>query len=321
MTEPEKKIEEIGLFPVLAPTTAAHAELLAGILCDGGMPAGEVTFRTPYAAEVIRRMTAARPDMTVGAGTVLTPAQVDEAAAAGAAFVVAPGFDERVVARCREKGIPVMPGCATPSDLARAYTMGLSTVKFFPAEAAGGVRALRAMAAPYGMMRFVPTGGISPDNIASYLACPAVLGCGGSFIIREKDYAAGDADAMRATVAAAVRAMFDFRLLHLGINAGCEAEAAAAVRVLSLLFGQPVREEKNAYFYGDWFEVMRRGGRGKNGHIGILTNCLPRAVAYCRRLGFHFEEDSAGYDAAGNLRILYMTEEILGFALHLTARA
>ena len=192
MTDFEKQLYDLSLIPVIRIETADWAEPLAHALCGGGLPAAEVTFRTPCAAEAIRRMKEAEPDMLVGAGTVLTPAQADEAAAAGASFIVSPGLNRSVVEHCLSLGIPVVPGCATPSDVECAIGLGLTTVKFFPAEPSGGLKMLRAMSGPYGGIRFMPTGGITPANLSSYLSCPAVLACGGSFMIDEEAMRRGD---------------------------------------------------------------------------------------------------------------------------------
>lgn len=179
------------LVPVIVLEDAAHAAPLADALVEGGLPVAEVTFRTAAAEASIRAM-AQRGGLLVGAGTVLTADQVDRARDAGAAFVVAPGFNPKVVRRCQEVGLPVCPGVATPSDIEQALDHGLTTVKFFPAEALGGLQTLKAVAAPYGMMRFVPTGGIGPENVAEYLAFNKVLACGGSWMVAPKLYAGGD---------------------------------------------------------------------------------------------------------------------------------
>ena len=321
MTELEKRIEALALVPVIRIERVEDAAPLANALSDGGLPIAEVTFRTDCAAEAIRAMKAARPDMLVGAGTVLTVEQADAAAAAGAEFIVSPGLNPEVVRHCVARGLPIIPGCATPSDVEMAISLGLSTVKFFPAEAAGGLAMIRAMAAPYRGIRFMPTGGITPENIAPYLACPAVLACGGSFMVSDKDIRSGNFDAIREKTAAALRAIFDFKLYHVGISANSDEKAAKDVALLETLFGQGFTEHPGAYFYGSWFEVIKQSGRGEHGsHIGISTPQISRAVAYFKRMGCEFAEESAGYDEKGNLTVIYFKENILGFAFHLSAR-
>ncbi|MFJ8624965.1 bifunctional 4-hydroxy-2-oxoglutarate aldolase/2-dehydro-3-deoxy-phosphogluconate aldolase [Kitasatospora sp. NPDC093550] len=169
------------VLPVLTVREPGAAEPLAEALSAGGARCAEVTFRTPAAEQVLKAM-AAHGGLTVGAGTVLTAEQAERAVAAGARFVVSPGLDEDVVARCRQLGVPVVPGIATATELMRALRAGITTVKLFPAEPLGGLPALRALAAPFPDVRFVPTGGIGPGGLTGYLAEPAVLAVGGSWM-------------------------------------------------------------------------------------------------------------------------------------------
>ncbi len=210
-----EKVYALGVIPVIKIEDAGDAVLLAEALCKGGLPAAEITFRTAAAAEAIRSIHAAFPEMLLCAGTVLTPAQADEAVEAGAQFVVSPGLNPAVVSHCIEKGIPVIPGCMTPSDIERALSFGLSVVKFFPAEAAGGLAAIKAMAAPYSQLRFMPTGGINADNLGSYLSFPKILCCGGSFMVPESRLKAHDFAGITALTAAAVRAVHGFTVVSL----------------------------------------------------------------------------------------------------------
>lgn len=168
--------------PVVTIDAAAGAAALAGALADGGLPIAEITFRTDAAAEAIAAMRAARPDVLVGAGTVLDAATVDRALEAGAHFIVAPGFNPATVAYAQAHGIPVVPGVVTPSEIEAAMSLGLRVLKFFPAEASGGPAYLSALRATYPMVRFMPTGGINMGNFASYLALPNVIAVGGTWI-------------------------------------------------------------------------------------------------------------------------------------------
>lgn len=195
----------IRLAPVVVLDDAAAADPLAGALIAGGLPVAEVTFRTAAAADAIRAM-AARADILVGAGTVLTPAQVDEAVDAGARFVVSPGLSRAVVERCRERGVLPLPGAVTATEIQAALELGVDTVKFFPAATSGGAAAIRALAAPFAGVRFVPTGGIGPDNLAEYLAIPAVAAVGGSWMVPKDRIAAGDFAAVERLAAEAVAA-------------------------------------------------------------------------------------------------------------------
>ena len=190
----EERFAELKVVPVVVLNNVKDAAPLAKALVEGGLPCAEVTFRTDAAAESIRIMTEAYPDMLVGAGTVLTTEQVDRAVEAGAKFIVSPGFDPEIVDYCIEKNIPVFPGCISPSEVAQAVKRGLKVVKFFPAEQAGGLPMIKAMAAPYNMLKFMPTGGINTKNLKEYLACDKILCCGGSWMVKGDMVEAGEFD-------------------------------------------------------------------------------------------------------------------------------
>lgn len=184
MTELQNKISRIGIVPVIKLNHPQRdAAPLAKALCDGGVPVAEVTFRAAGAADAIRLMKETAPDMLVGAGSVLTTAQVDEAIAAGAQFIVTPGMDPDLIRYCQGKKVEVFPGCTTPTDYHMAYKFHLSLLKFFPAEQSGGIAKIKAMAAPFPQFRVMPTGGISLKNLKEYLSCPVIAACGGSYMV------------------------------------------------------------------------------------------------------------------------------------------
>lgn len=180
----EEQFYDYAVVPVVVLDDAEDAAPLAEALVKGGLPCAEVTFRTEAAEESIRIMSEKYPEMLVGAGTVLTTEQVDRAVATGAKFIVSPGFDPEIVDYCMEKNIPVFPGCVSPSEVAQAVKRGLKVVKFFPAEQAGGLAMLKAMAAPYTMLKFMPTGGINTKNLKEYLDFSKILCCGGSWMVK-----------------------------------------------------------------------------------------------------------------------------------------
>lgn len=200
MKELYEQFHKLGVVPVVVLDEVKDAVPLAKALVEGGLPCAEVTFRTEAAAESIKVMTQAYPEMLVGAGTVLTTEQVDEAVAAGAKFIVSPGFDPEVVDYCLEKNIPVLPGCITPSEVAQAVKRGLKVVKFFPAEQAGGIAMIKAMAAPYYNVKFMPTGGINPKNLKDYLSCDKILCCGGSWMVKGDMIQNGEFDKIQMLV-------------------------------------------------------------------------------------------------------------------------
>lgn len=207
----EEQFQEYGVVPVVVLEDARDALPLAQALTQGGLPCAEVTFRTQAAEESIRQMSARYPEMLVGAGTVLTTEQVERAVAAGAKFIVSPGFDPEIVDYCLEKTIPVFPGCITPSEVAQAVKRGLRVVKFFPAEQAGGIAMIKAMAAPYTMVRFMPTGGISAKNLKDYLSSDKVLCCGGSWMVKGDMIKNGEFDKIREMTKEAVELAVSIR--------------------------------------------------------------------------------------------------------------
>lgn len=206
-----EQMGKIGIIPVVVLNDAKDAEPLAKALCEGGLPCAEVTFRTDAAEESIRIMAEKFPQMLVGAGTVLTTEQVDRAVAAGAKFIVSPGLNPKVVKYCVDKGIPVTPGTCNPSDVEQAIELGLDVVKFFPAEAAGGLKMIKAMAAPYVGMKFMPTGGINAGNVRDYLAYDRILACGGSWMVSGKMVEAGEFDKIKEMTAEAVQIVKECR--------------------------------------------------------------------------------------------------------------
>lgn len=193
-----EQFQKIGIIPVVVLNDAKDAEPLAEALIKGGLPCAEVTFRTDAAEESIRIMSEKFPEMLVGAGTVLTTEQVDRAVAAGAKFIVSPGLNPKVVEYCVKKGIPVTPGTCNPSNVEQAIEFGLDVVKFFPAEPAGGLNYIKAIAAPYVGIKFMPTGGINAKNVRDYLAYDRILACGGSWMVKGDLIAAGKFDEIEA---------------------------------------------------------------------------------------------------------------------------
>lgn len=206
-----EKIQKLGVVPVVVLEDAKNALELGRALCEGGLPCAEVTFRTDTAEESIRIMVNEFPQMLVGAGTVLTVEQVNRAVAAGAKFIVSPGFDPEVVDYCLEKEIPVFPGCVTPSEVAEAVKRGLKVIKFFPAEQFGGVATIKALTAPYVGLKFMPTGGIGPKNLKSYLECEKIVACGGSWMVKGDLIKAGEFDRIKNLTAKAAAMVKEVR--------------------------------------------------------------------------------------------------------------
>ncbi len=313
-----KELYSIGLIPVIKIENPDDAVPLAKALIDGGLPAAEITFRTACAAEAIKNITEAYPDMFVGAGTVLTTEQVDAAIAAGSKFLVSPGLNPKVTAYALSKGITMIPGCSNPSDVEAALELGLDTVKFFPAEAAGGLKMLKAMAGPYGQLKFMPTGGINADNIVEYLKFNKIIACGGSFMVKDELVKEKKWDEITALTRNAVAKVLGFEFVHMGINAECKEEAERNAKLFEAMFGMPLRYTSKSIFAAKEFEFMNSKGPGKCGHIGIATNFLDRAMAYLSRFGIEFDEESMKRDEkTGKPTFVYIKGEFSGFAIHL----
>lgn len=317
MNEILKEISRIGIVPVVKIDNAKDAVPLADALIKGGLPCAEVTFRTAAAEEAIALMTKEFPEMLVGAGTVLTTEQVDKAVGAGAKFIVTPGFNETVVKYCVERNIPITPGCPSTSDIEAALALGLDVVKFFPAENLGGINMIKALAAPYVGVKFMPTGGINAKNINSYLDCDKILACGGSWMVKDTLINEGRFDEIEALTKEAVANMLGFKLSHLAINCEDEAKAKAVADMFTLCFNFSQREIPVSYFCTEEIEVMKFNGRGTMGHIAVKTNYMDKAVAYLERKGIALDYESAQYDAKGNMTFIYLAEEFGGFAVHM----
>jgi 2-dehydro-3-deoxyphosphogluconate aldolase/(4S)-4-hydroxy-2-oxoglutarate aldolase len=317
MHEVLKKIQDLGIIPVIKIDDPAKAAPLAKALKAGGLPCAEVTFRTDAAKESIERITRELPDIVIGAGTVLSTEQVDKAVAAGATYIVSPGFNPNVVAYCIKKGIPIVPGCSTPSDMERAIEAGLEVVKFFPAEESGGLGYIKSVSAPFPMLKFIPTGGINAGNLGSYLAFKPIIACGGSWMVKADLINDNRFDEITRLTREAVHTMLGFTLAHLGFNCKNEDEARGTAKLFEKLFGMQVKEGNNSIFADTYFECMKAPYLGRLGHIAIGTLSITRAAAYLERIGFAFNKESAKTNDKGELTAIYLKDEVAGFAVHL----
>lgn len=319
MNKVVEDLGKIGIVPVIALDDAKDAEPLAKALVEGGLPCAEVTFRTDAAEESIKIMAEKYPELIVGAGTVLTTEQADRAMAAGSKFIVSPGLNPKVVKHCIDKGYPIVPGTSNPSDVETAIELGLDTVKFFPAEAAGGLNMIKSMAAPYTKMHFMPTGGINAANLNSYLDFNKIVCCGGSWMVKKDMVAAGDFEGIKKLTAEAVDTMLGFEVKHVGVNMTDAAAAEELADTLEKMFGFTKKVGNSSIFAGTGFELMKKPGRGANGHIAIVTNYIERAIYHLERRGFEFEMESAVVKE-GKMKAIYFKGEFGGFAMHLVQK-
>ena len=320
MTELQKKFFSIGVIPVIAIEDAEKAVPLARALVKGGLPAAEVTFRTAAAEEAIRRIATEVPEMLVGAGTVLTREQADRAIAAGSQFIVSPGFNPDITRYVIEKGVAMMPGTATPGEMEQAMSMGLDVVKFFPAEQNGGVAKLKALAGPYGNLRWMPTGGVNTKNMMDYLSFDHIIACGGTWMVK-KDLIEGEKwDEITRICKEAVKTMLGFELAHVGINCANEEQAQQTAQTLCAIFDVEYKPGNSSIFAGSMVECNKAPGRGANGHIAIATNNVDRAIYHLGLRGVKFDESSRKEDAKGNTKAIYLQDELAGFAVHLVKK-
>ncbi len=311
-----EQISMIGLVPVIKVEDAADAVPLCGALAKGGLPVAEITFRSDAAEEAIRRVHEELPDVILGAGTVLTCEQVDRAVAAGATYIVSPGINPTVVKHCQEKGVPIVPGTANPSNVETALELGINTVKFFPAEALGGLKVIKAMSAPYGGVKFLPTGGVNEKNVGEYLAFPKVAAVGGSWMAPTDAIQAKDWGRIEELARSAVDLVLGLELKHVGINSGSPEQAMKDAELLCRLLGWKVKDGNKSTFAGAAFECMKLPFRGTHGHVAIAANDVKRAIWHLEKRGFEFDMESAGYKN-GRINAVYLKDEIAGLAFHL----
>ena len=314
------ELENVGIVPVIKLDNVEDAEKLAKALRDGGINCAEVTFRAKGADEVIRRMTKAYPDMLVGAGTVLTCEQADAAIKSGAKFCVAPGLNPKVVKHCLDKGVPFAPGLSSASEIEQALELGLDFAKFFPAEQAGGLSYIKAVCGPYTTMRFMPTGGITADNLNGYLAYKKIVCCGGSWIVPPALLNAGDWAGVTKLCREAIDKMLGFEMVHVGLNCANPEEAESVAGEFETAFGFTKKVGNSSVFASTYMEMMKKPFKGAHGHIAIAANSVKRAIYQLRLRGFEADESSFKYNAEGVLNVAYLKHEFGGFAVHLVLK-
>lgn len=313
-----EEIQGYGIVPVVKIEKAADALPLGKALVAGGLPLAEITFRTAAAEEVIRTLAQGMPELIVGAGTVLAVEQAQKAIAAGAKFIVAPGFNPKVVRFCQEQGIPVIPGVNSPSQIEAALECGLSVLKFFPAEESGGAAFLKAVAAPYDGVRFIPTGGVNAANLTSYMALKNVFACGGSWMVKGELISAGKFTEIASLTREAIRILLGYELAHLGINhEGIPAAATTVDDLCSLCRWSVAEDAEDHFFVGKReVEVMKGPGRGEKGHLAFNVNDVGRALFYLEKQGVRPIPGTERLK--GNRPVFaYLDREIAGFAVHL----
>lgn len=315
-----ERVYEIGIIPVIAFNSVDEAVPLCKALVAGGLPAAEVTFRTACAEECIKKIHDEVPEMLLGAGTVLTVDQADRAMAAGASFIVAPGFDPEVTKHVIEKGGLMMPGTASAGEMQQAMNLGCEALKFFPAEANGGVSMLKNIGAALKGAKWMCTGGVNAKNVNDYLGYDQIFAVGGTWMCKSDKIKAGAWDEITAMCKEAVDVMLGLELGHIGINCADDAEAAKTAETLAGLLSMAVKPGNSSIFVGNKeFEIMKKPGRGTHGHIAIKTNNVDRAIYHLNRRGVKFDLDSKNVKNGKTIAV-YLADEVAGFAIHLVQK-
>ena len=310
-----KRLAQSGVVPVVVLEDAKDAVPTAKAMLAGGIDVMEITFRTAAAADSIKAVAQECPDMVVGAGTVINLEQCKLAVECGAKFIVSPGYDEETVAWCCDNGIPVTPGCVTPTEIMMALKHGLKVLKFFPANVYGGLSAIKSLAGPFGGVKFIPTGGVNAQNLAEFISSPYIHAVGGSWICPKADIAAGNFDKITALCKEARKTLLGFEVAHIGINTP-DADAAMDVcKAFNHAFDFNVKQGNSSNFASTGVEVMKTMFKGANGHIAIRTNKMIPAIAEMERRGYELDMDSV--KDKNNIKAVYFKNEIGGFAVHL----
>ncbi|MCR4818866.1 MAG: bifunctional 4-hydroxy-2-oxoglutarate aldolase/2-dehydro-3-deoxy-phosphogluconate aldolase [Fretibacterium sp.] len=311
-----QKFTNAGIVPVVVIDNAEDAVPTAKALLAGGIDVMEITFRTAAAPDAIKAVARECPDMTVGAGTVITLEQCQKAVSLGAKFIVSPGFDEEVVRWCVENKIAVTPGCVTPSEIMAAMKLGLKVLKFFPANVYGGLNAMKALSGPFGSVKFIPTGGVNAQNLAEYSAAPFIHAIGGSWVCTKGDIAAHRFERITELCLEARRIMLGYTVDHVGINCPDADASSKLCETLNAAFGFEIKPGNSSNFAGSGVEVMKLPFLGANGHFSVSTNRIEMAVADMEKRGFELDMSTAKYKGE-RLKAVYFKKELGGFAVHL----
>ena len=320
MSQITNSYEHTGILPVINIPSADLAVPVASALREGGLNAIEVTLRSTDSLQSIRNIKQAFPDMTVGAGTVLSTETVDKALLAGADFMVSPGYDDEVVDYCVNKGVLIVPGCVMATEIQKAVKRGLTVLKFFPSELNGGISAINLLSGPFPGVKFVPTGGINFKNLGTYLSNRKILACGGSYMATAAQIKNRDFSGITAAAKQALDISLGFELAHVGINSGNEQNAINTAETISDIFRLSARYMNSAVFAGTAVEAVKAEGFGTRGHIGFFTNSIERAIAYFQTKGIELNPKSIKRNASGEITCIYLKQEIGGFAFHVVER-
>lgn len=316
MNDVIKKVGDIGLVPVVVIDDSELAGSAAKALKDGGLDIMEITMRTEQGIESIKKVKKAYPDMLVGAGTVLTVEKAKESVDAGAEFIVSPGLNTELVEWCLNNNIAITPGVATPTEILLALKYNLTVLKFFPADVYGGIKGCEALYGPFRMVKFIPTGGVSKENLSDFAARPFIHAVGGSWMCKASDINEKNFEKITRIVKESIDVLLGFELAHVGINASNEQESLATAKEFSDIFGFNLKQGNSSNFSGTGIEVNKSKGPGTMGHIAIKTNSIPRAAYYLEKRGYSVDWATRKGTEQKPVAV-YLKNEIGGFAIHL----
>lgn len=311
-----ERLGKSGIVPVVVIDEVKDAVPTAKAMIKGGINVMEITLRTEAGLESITKVAKECPEMTVGAGTVLTVEMTKKSVAAGAKFIVSPGLDVKQVKWCTDNGVAITPGCVTPTEIMTAMELGIKVMKFFPANIYGGLSAMKSLAGPFGNIKFIPTGGINEQNLAEYIAAPFIHAVGGSWLCAKEDIAANNFNKITGLCAGAMQKVMGFEIAHVGINTADEADSMEVCREFASAFGFEIKEGNTSNFSSGMIEVMKSVYLGKNGHLAVRTNNIERAIAFIGQKGYTVDMGTAKYKK-DKLIAVYMEKQIGGFAIHL----
>lgn len=310
------RLANAGIVPVVVIENVEDAVPTARALLAGGVDVMEITFRTEAAPEAIASVVKECPEMTVGAGTVITLEQCKKAASLGAKFIVAPGFDLEVVQWCIDNNIAVTPGCVTPTEIMAAMKLGIKVVKFFPAGVYGGLNAMKALSGPFGGIKFIPTGGVNGLNCSEFISAPFIHAVGGSWVCTKADISSHNFEKITALCKEARASMLGFEVDHIGINCDNADTSMDVCNIFNTAFNFNIKPGNSSNFASKSIEVMKSNYLGRCGHIAVKTNSIKMAINELIKNGFEADMETAKYKN-GKMTAVYLKNEIGGFAVHL----
>ena len=311
-----EKVGLMGLVPVVVFDSMEYVLPTAKAMIDGGLPIMEITLRTKHGLPAIKKINEEYPEILLGAGTVLKLEQAKAAVEAGAKFIVSPGFNDEIVSWCLKNDIMITPGCVTPTEIEHALSFGVDILKFFPANVYGGINGCKALHGPYRMVKFVPTGGVSLNNLSDFADKEYVHAIGGGWLCSGADMKSGNYLNISKTVKESIDMLLGFEVRHVGINAKDDSEALSVANQLDGIFGFGIKEGNGSNFVGKGFEIMKGQGIGENGHVAVATNNVDRAMYYLSKIGYKFDTSPLKEKNDKNIA-MYLENTVGGFGIHL----